>query len=96
MCAGITTYNALRNSGASPGDVVAILGMRGLGHLGIQFASKMGFNTVARVRDKEEELTQSPHCRNSNMFEYNCNLTMMHTISKNYKSRTRRDDIYVL
>ena len=58
MCAGITTYNALRNSGARAGDVVAILGMGGLGHLGIQFASKMGFNTVAigRARDIEEEL----------------------------------------
>src|SRR6476469_1978012 len=58
MCAGITTYNALRNSGARPGDVVAILGMGGLGHLGIQFASKMGFNTIAigRARDMEEEL----------------------------------------
>src|SRR5438093_6006620 len=58
MCAGITTYNALRNSGARVGDVVAIFGMGGLGHLGIQFAAKMGFNTVAigRARDKEEEL----------------------------------------
>jgi D-arabinose 1-dehydrogenase-like Zn-dependent alcohol dehydrogenase len=58
MCAGITTYNALRNSGARVGDVVAIFGMGGLGHLGIQFAAKMGFNTVAigRGRDKEEEL----------------------------------------
>lgn len=58
MCAGITTYNALRNSGARPGDVVGILGMGGLGHLGIQFAAKMGFNTIAigRARDKEEEL----------------------------------------
>ena len=56
MCAGITTYNALRNSGARVGDVVAILGMGGLGHLGIQFAAKMGFNTVAigRGKDKEE------------------------------------------
>jgi D-arabinose 1-dehydrogenase-like Zn-dependent alcohol dehydrogenase len=55
MCAGITTYNALRNSGAHPGDVVAILGIGGLGHLGIQFASKMGFKTVALARGKEEE-----------------------------------------
>jgi D-arabinose 1-dehydrogenase-like Zn-dependent alcohol dehydrogenase len=56
MCAGITTYNALRNSGARVGDVVAILGIGGLGHLGIQFASKMGFNTIAigRGKDKEE------------------------------------------
>lgn len=58
MCAGITTYNALRNSGARPGDIVRILGMGGLGHLGIQFAAKMGFHTVAIARssDKEEEL----------------------------------------
>jgi D-arabinose 1-dehydrogenase-like Zn-dependent alcohol dehydrogenase len=58
MCAGITTYDALRNSGARPGDVVGILGMGGLGHLAVQFAAKMGFNTVAigRGRDKEEEL----------------------------------------
>ena len=56
MCAGITTYNALRNSGAHAGDVVAILGIGGLGHLGIQFASKMGFRTIAigRGNDKEE------------------------------------------
>lgn len=56
MCAGITTYNALRNSGARIGDVVAIFGVGGLGHLGIQFASKMGFKTIAigRGKDKEE------------------------------------------
>jgi len=56
MCAGITTYNALRNSGAHAGDIVAIFGVGGLGHLGIQFASKMGFKTIAigRGKDKEE------------------------------------------
>jgi alcohol dehydrogenase/propanol-preferring alcohol dehydrogenase len=43
MCAGVTTFNLLRNSGARPGDLVAILGIGGLGHLGIQFAAKMGF-----------------------------------------------------
>jgi D-arabinose 1-dehydrogenase-like Zn-dependent alcohol dehydrogenase len=61
MCAGITTYNALRNSGARVGDTVAIFGMGGLGHLGIQFAAKMGFNTIAigRSRDKEEELMKN-------------------------------------
>jgi len=61
MCAGITTYNALRNSGARPDDVVAIIGIGGLGHLGIQFAAKMGFNTIAigRARDKEEELAKN-------------------------------------
>ena len=50
MCAGITTYNALRNSGARPGDLVAVLGVGGLGHLGVQFAAKMGFRTVAIAR----------------------------------------------
>ena len=56
MCARTTTYNALRNSGAHEGDVVAIFGVGGLGHLGIQFASKMGFKTIAigRGKDKEE------------------------------------------
>jgi alcohol dehydrogenase len=56
LCAGITTFNALRHSGAGPGDVVAIHGVGGLGHLGIQFASRQGFRTVAvnRGRDKEE------------------------------------------
>jgi D-arabinose 1-dehydrogenase-like Zn-dependent alcohol dehydrogenase len=55
LCAGITTFNALRNSGARPGDVVAIHGVGGLGHLGIQYAAKQGFRTVAvnRGRDKE-------------------------------------------
>src|SRR5215831_17602460 len=55
MCAGITTYNALRNSGARVGDVVAILGIGGLGHLGVQYAAKMGFNTIAIGRGKDEE-----------------------------------------
>lgn len=56
MCAGVTTFNALRNSGARPGDLVAVLGVGGLGHLGVQFASRMGFLTVAIARgaDKEE------------------------------------------
>ena len=56
MCAGITNYNALRYSGARPGDTVAILGIGGLGRLGVQFAAKMGFNTIAigRGKDKEE------------------------------------------
>lgn len=47
LCAGITTYNALRHSGALPGDVVAVQGIGGLGHLGIQFANKFGYKTVA-------------------------------------------------
>src|SRR2546423_9365504 len=55
MCAGITTYNALRNSGARVGDVVAILGIGGLGHLAIQFAAKMGFKTIAIARGKDKE-----------------------------------------
>jgi D-arabinose 1-dehydrogenase-like Zn-dependent alcohol dehydrogenase len=55
LCAGITTYNSLRNSGARPGDLVAVLGLGGLGHLGIQFAAKMGFETVAIARAKDEE-----------------------------------------
>jgi D-arabinose 1-dehydrogenase-like Zn-dependent alcohol dehydrogenase len=55
MCAGITTYNALRNSGAREGDTVAIIVVGGLGHLGIQFASKMGFKTVAIGRGKDKE-----------------------------------------
>lgn len=50
LCAGVTTYNALRNSGARPGDLVAILGLGGLGHLGVQFAARMGFRTVAIAR----------------------------------------------
>jgi alcohol dehydrogenase len=55
LCAGITTFNALRNSGAKPGDLVAIHGIGGLGHLAIQFAAHQGFRTVAvnRGRDKE-------------------------------------------
>src|SRR5262245_34201060 len=55
MCAGVTTFNSLRNSGARPGEMVAVLGVGGLGHLAVQFASKMGFKTVviARGRDKE-------------------------------------------
>jgi D-arabinose 1-dehydrogenase-like Zn-dependent alcohol dehydrogenase len=55
MCAGVTTFNALRNSGARVGDVVAVLGIGGLGHLGIQFAAKMGFKTIAIARGKDKE-----------------------------------------
>jgi len=47
LCAGITTYNALRHSGAMPGDLVAVLGVGGLGHLGIQFANKFGYKVAA-------------------------------------------------
>jgi D-arabinose 1-dehydrogenase-like Zn-dependent alcohol dehydrogenase len=55
MCAGLTTFNALRNSGARPGDLVAVLGLGGLGHLGVQYAAKMGFKTVAIARGPEKE-----------------------------------------
>ncbi|MGF6967628.1 D-arabinose 1-dehydrogenase-like Zn-dependent alcohol dehydrogenase [Paraburkholderia sp. WC7.3g] len=54
LCAGITTFNAIRNSGARAGDVVAILGVGGLGHLGVQFARKMGFRTVAIARGQDK------------------------------------------
>jgi D-arabinose 1-dehydrogenase-like Zn-dependent alcohol dehydrogenase len=55
MCAGITTYNALRNTNARPGDLVAVLGLGGLGHLGVQYAVKMGFRTVGIARGKDKE-----------------------------------------
>jgi D-arabinose 1-dehydrogenase-like Zn-dependent alcohol dehydrogenase len=55
LCAGVTTFNALRHSGAMPGDVVAILGVGGLGHLGVQFANKLGFRTVAIARGADKE-----------------------------------------
>ncbi|HEX6502871.1 MAG TPA: alcohol dehydrogenase [Terriglobales bacterium] len=56
LCAGITTYNALRHSGAHPGDLVAVQGVGGLGHLGIQFASKFGYKVVAIGRGSENAL----------------------------------------
>jgi len=55
LCAGITTYNALRNAGLRGGDLVAVQGIGGLGHLGIQFARHMGFRTVAVGRGREKE-----------------------------------------
>ncbi|MBV9877933.1 MAG: alcohol dehydrogenase catalytic domain-containing protein [Verrucomicrobia bacterium] len=55
MCAGVTVFNALRNSGACPGDVVAVQGVGGLGHLGVQYARKMGFNTVALGKGADKE-----------------------------------------
>jgi D-arabinose 1-dehydrogenase-like Zn-dependent alcohol dehydrogenase len=55
LCAGLTTFNALRNTGARPGDVVAVLGLGGLGHLGVQYAAKMGFHTVGIARGKDKE-----------------------------------------
>ena len=54
MCAGITTFNALRNSDTRPGEVVAVLGLGGLGHLGVQFAAKLGFKTVAIARGQDK------------------------------------------
>jgi D-arabinose 1-dehydrogenase-like Zn-dependent alcohol dehydrogenase len=55
LCAGITTFNALRHSGARAGDLVAVLGIGGLGHLGVQFAAKMGFHTVAVARGSDKD-----------------------------------------
>src|SRR5213594_3110212 len=55
MCAGVTVYNALRNAGARGGDVVAVHGIGGLGHLGVQYARQMGFETVALGRGKDKE-----------------------------------------
>jgi D-arabinose 1-dehydrogenase-like Zn-dependent alcohol dehydrogenase len=54
LCAGITTYNALRNSGIRAGDTVAVLGIGGLGHLGVQFAAKMGCRTIAIARGADK------------------------------------------
>jgi D-arabinose 1-dehydrogenase-like Zn-dependent alcohol dehydrogenase len=55
MCAGVTVFNALRNSGARSGDIVAVHGIGGLGHLGVQYARQMGFHTVAVGRGKDKE-----------------------------------------
>ena len=55
MCAGVTVFNALRHSGARPGDVVAVHGIGGLGHLGVQYARQMGFETIALGRGKDKE-----------------------------------------
>lgn len=55
MCAGVTTFNCLRNSGARPGDLVAVIGLGGLGHLAVQFAAKAGFRTVAIARGADKE-----------------------------------------
>jgi alcohol dehydrogenase/propanol-preferring alcohol dehydrogenase len=55
LCAGITTFNGLRHSGARPGDLVAVLGIGGLGHLAVQFAARSGMNTVAIARGKDKE-----------------------------------------
>ncbi len=55
MCAGVTTFNGLRSSPARAGDLVAVLGVGGLGHLGVQFANRMGFETVAIARGEDKE-----------------------------------------
>ena len=55
MCAGVTTFNSLRNSGVRPSELVAVLGVGGLGHLGIQYATKFGYRTVAIARGPEDE-----------------------------------------
>ena len=55
MCAGVTVYNALRNSGARAGEVVAVHGIGGLGHLAIQYAARMGFRTIALSHGAEKE-----------------------------------------
>jgi len=55
LCAGVTVYNALRNSGARGGDLVAVHGIGGLGHLGVQYARQMGFNTSRWVAEKDKE-----------------------------------------
>jgi D-arabinose 1-dehydrogenase-like Zn-dependent alcohol dehydrogenase len=54
MCAGVSAFNALRAAGANPGDTVAVLGIGGLGHLGVQFAKKMAFHTIAIARGKDK------------------------------------------
>jgi D-arabinose 1-dehydrogenase-like Zn-dependent alcohol dehydrogenase len=54
MCAGVTTYNCLRNAGARPGDLVAVLGLGGLGHLAVQYAAKMRFRTIAIARGQDK------------------------------------------
>jgi D-arabinose 1-dehydrogenase-like Zn-dependent alcohol dehydrogenase len=54
MCAGVTTFNALRSCGARPGEVVAVHGLGGLGHLGVQYAAKMGYRTVAIARGQDK------------------------------------------
>lgn len=66
MCAGVTVFNALRNSGARAGDLVAVQGIGGLGHLGVQYARRMGFETVALGRGQDKE----PLARNLGAHHY--------------------------
>ena len=65
MCAGVTTFNSLRNSGARAGDLVAVHGIGGLGHLGVQYASRMGFRTRATVAQRVEGGHARAHQRTS-------------------------------
>jgi alcohol dehydrogenase len=55
MCAGVTTFNCLRNSGAQPGEIVAVLGLGGLGHLAVQYAARSGYKTISIARGKDKE-----------------------------------------
>ncbi len=64
LCAGITTYNSLRHSGALPGDLVAVQGIGGLGHLGIQFAAKFGYKVAAIGRGAENADLARMNARN--------------------------------
>ncbi len=66
MCAGVTTFNCLRNSGAKPGELVAVLGLGGLGHLGVQYAAKGGYRAVAIARGQDKE----PLARQLGAFHY--------------------------
>src|SRR5437764_14455394 len=66
LCAGITTFNALRNSGAGPGDLVGVLGIGGLGHLAVQFSTKTGSKTVAIARGRDKE----PLAKQAGAFHY--------------------------
>jgi D-arabinose 1-dehydrogenase-like Zn-dependent alcohol dehydrogenase len=59
VCAGVTTFNCLRNAGARPGDLVGVVGLGGLGHLGVQYAAKAGYRTVAIARGKDKEALAS-------------------------------------
>ncbi len=62
MCAGVTVFNALRNSGARAGDLVAVQGIGGLGHLGVQYARRMGFETVALGRGQDSAARAKARC----------------------------------
>ena len=69
LCAGITTFNALRNSGIRAGDLVAVQGIGGLGHLAIQYASKMGMRTVA-ISTSDDKKKLAEESRGSSLYKY--------------------------